>query len=382
VATPQRATGARSDTPQVVIAPRTLVLLVVTALGGVLLIALAWTAHAILVQLLVAVILAMALEPVVQQFERRGLRRGQAVAIAFTAALIGVAAFAYLLIPPLVDQVRSFGHHTPELLQKLTHGHGRLGLLERHFHIVEHARVWIAQRGGAMVLAKPALHTLGSLFGTGAAVVAVAFLTLFIALGGRKWFEGFLGIVPQGSREHWRRAGSGVATAVGGYVAGNLLISLIAGTVTTVILLLTHVPYPVPLGLTVAVFDLIPLVGATLGTIIVAAVALTKGIPTTVIVVASMWVYQKVENHTLLPLVYHRTVKLSPLAIAVSVAAGAEIGGVVGALLGIPIAGAVKVVSHELVAWRRGDTPSSATDLKPSAPGPIKTRRPPARHPA
>jgi predicted PurR-regulated permease PerM len=359
VAASQRATRASGDAPQVVIAPRTLVLLVVTALGSVLLVTLAWAAHAILIQLLVAVVLAMALEPIVQQFERRGLRRGQAVAIAFTVALIGVAAFAYLLIPPLVDEVTSFRHHTPELLQKLTRGDGRFGFLERRFHVVEHARASIAHGGGAMALAKPALHTAGSLLSTGAALVAVGFLTLFIALGGRKWFEGFLEVVPQGSREHWRRAGSGVATAVGGYVAGNALISLIAGGVTTVILFATHVPYPVPLGLIVAVFDLIPLVGATLGTIIVAVVALTKGVPTTVIVVASMWVYQKIENHTLLPLVYHRTVKLSPLAIAVSVAAGAEIGGIVGALLGIPIAGALKVVSHELVAWRRSDTGSA-----------------------
>jgi predicted PurR-regulated permease PerM len=109
------------------------------------------------------------------------------------------------------------------------------------------------------------------------------------------------------------------------------------------------------------VFDLIPLVGATLGTVIVAAVALTKGVPTTVIVVAGMWIYQKIENHTLVPLVYHRTVKLSALAIAVSVAAGAEIGGIVGALLAIPIAGALKVVSRELLAWRRGDDPPEET---------------------
>jgi predicted PurR-regulated permease PerM len=108
------------------------------------------------------------------------------------------------------------------------------------------------------------------------------------------------------------------------------------------------------LGLIVAVFDLIPLVGATLGTIIVA-------------VVASMSVYQRIENHTLLPLVYHRTVKLSPLAIAVSVAAGAEVGGIVGALLGIPIAGALKVVSRELVAWRRGDTGSTEADVNSDA---------------
>ena len=103
---------------------------------------------------------------------------------------------------------------------------------------------------------------------------------------------------------------------------------------------------------------------STLGTIVVAAVALTHGLATMAIVVAAMFIYQQVENHTLQPLVYHRTVQLSPLAIAVTVAAGAELGGVIGALLGIPAAGAIKVVTRELVAWRRGQ------DAPPAGPRP------------
>ena len=344
---------------QVVVAPRTIVMFVAVALGAGFLVLFAYEARAILIQLAIAIVLAMALEPFVRMLERRGAKRGAAVGIAFTAALLAVAAFGYLLIPPLVDEVTRFGQHTPALLQKLTSGSGKLGFVEHRFHVVEHARTWITQKGGATLLARPVLHTAGTLVSTAAAAVAVAFLTLFLMLGGRKWFDGFLEIVPDGSRARWRRAGRGISDAVGGYVAGNVLISLIAGGVTTVILLATHVPYPVPLGLVVAVFDLIPLVGATLGTVIVAAVALTKGVPTTVIVVAAMWVYQKFENHVLLPLVYHRTVQLSPLAVAVSVAAGAEVGGIVGALLGIPIAGALKVASREIVAWRRGEDPAA-----------------------
>ncbi len=162
-------------------------------------------------------------------------------------------------------------------------------------------------------------------------------------------------------RLRWRRVGSGVSKAVGGYIFGNLLISVVAGAFATVVLLVARVPYAVPLGLVVAVFDLIPMVGATLGAVIVAAVALTKGITVAAIVLAAMWVYQKIENHTLVQLVYHRTVKLSPLAIAVSVAAGAEIGGIMGALFAIPIAGALKVVFRELLAWRRGETPPEET---------------------
>jgi predicted PurR-regulated permease PerM len=344
----------------VVVAPRTLVLFVAASLGGVLLLALAYTARGILVQFVVATVLAMALDPLVQLLQRRGLRHGSAVGVAFTVALLGVALFVYLLVPPLVDELTRFAHNVPTLLEKLTHGHGRFGFLERRFHVVERARAAVAGPGSGHTLGS-ALNIAGRVFTTVGAIVTVAFLTLFVSLGGRAWFNGFLQVVPEGSRARWRRGGSGVSDAVGGYVGGNLLISVIAGTVTTLLLLATHVPYPVPLGIVVAFFDLIPLVGATIGMVIVAAVALTKGIPTTAIVVGGMLLYQQIENHVLQQLVYNRTVKLSPLAIALSVAAGAEIGGIVGALLGIPFAGALKVVSHELLDWRRGEASSVST---------------------
>jgi predicted PurR-regulated permease PerM len=354
---PAQDERARNQPTQVVVAPRTLVTFVAVSLAAAFLVALVYAARGIVIQLLVAVVLAMALEPFVQLLERRGIGRGRAVGITFAVAALAVAAFGYVLIPPLVHEVASFSRHAPDLLQTLTQGHGKLGFFERRFQVVEHARAWIAENGGAGLVARPALHAASGALSTGAAVVAVAFLTLFVGLGGRTWFDAFLEVVPEGSRERWRSAGTGISKAVGGYVTGNLLISLVAGCVTTVILLATHVPYPVPLGLVVAVFDLIPLVGATLGTVVVAAAALTKGVPTTVIVVAGMVVYQQIENNTLQPLVYHRTVQLSPLAIAVSVAAGAEVGGIVGALLGIPIAGAIQVASREIFAARRGEDP-------------------------
>jgi predicted PurR-regulated permease PerM len=332
----------------------------------VLLLALAYAARSILVQLTVAIVLAMALEPLVQALEHRGLRRSRAVGAAYTAVLLALAAFAYLLIPPLVDEIRAFVDHIPSLLKSLTEEHGPLGFLERRFHIVERARTAIAAHGASDVIgtAQPAIAAIGRTFSIGGAVFAVAFLTLFVSLGGRQWFDGFLRIVPAESRDRWQRAGSGVSTAVGGYVAGNLLISVIAGTYSTVTLLVLGVPYAIPLGLVVALFDLIPLVGATLATIIVALVALTKGVTTMVIVVGLMWLYQQIESHTLTQIVYHRTVKLSPLAITVSVAAGAEVGGIVGALLGIPIAGALKVVFGEIVSWRRHE-PVDPTTIVP-----------------
>jgi predicted PurR-regulated permease PerM len=347
------AKGNRPSPTQVTIAPRTLVTFVLLAAAVFVLGDLAYTARAILVQLTVAVVLAMALEPPVQALEARGLRHGSAVAVTFAVVAVAVLLFAYLLFAPLAAELTRFMNDVPNLLRDLTHGRGRLGFLEHRFHVVERARAAIKARG--ITAAGQTLSFAGHALKTGGAVFFVAFLTLFVQLGGRAWFNSLVDLVPEQHRGRVRRAGAGVSRAVGGYVAGNLLISVVAGTVTTAVLLATHVPYPAPLGVVVGVFDLIPLVGATLGTVIVAAVALTKGVPTTAIVVAAMWLYQQIENHTLQQLIYHRTVQLSPLAIAVSVAAGAEVGGITGALLGIPFAGALKVVSGELAAWRRGE---------------------------
>jgi predicted PurR-regulated permease PerM len=288
----------------------------------------------------------------VQAFERRRLGRGAAVGLSFGLVTVALVVFAYLLFRPLVSELERFAHDLPRLTRELTNGQGRLGFLETRYHVVERARAAV-EGHGATGTAGQTLGVVTSAVATAGGIVFVAFLTLFVLLGGRAWFHGLVGLAPAQHQPRLRRIGTGVSRAVGGYVSGNLLISVIAGSVTTAVLVATNVPYPVPLGLLVAVFDLVPLVGATIGTVIVGAVALTKGVPTAAIVVGAMILYQQVENHTLQQLVYHRTVKLSALAISVSVAAGAELGGVLGALLGIPAAGALKVVFGELADWRR-----------------------------
>ena len=122
-------------------------------------------------------------------------------------------------------------------------------------------------------------------------------------------------------------------------MTGNLLISLIAGSLTTIVLLMLGVPYAVALGLIVAILDLIPLAGATIAAILIGTVAFIHSIPAGIIVVVFFIVYQQVENHVLQPLVYGRTVQLSPLVVLISILIGAELAGILGALGAIPVAG-------------------------------------------
>jgi len=146
---------------------------------------------------------------------------------------------------------------------------------------------------------------------------------------------------------------AGITRTIRGYVTGNLLISLIAGVVAYVTLMVVGVPYALPLAVLVAVLDLIPLVGATLATVLAAAVALGEGVWPCLIVVAVFIVYQQLENHLLQPVIYGRTVQLSPLVVLISILIAGSIAGIIGALIAIPIAGSLQVVLIELIAARR-----------------------------
>lgn len=351
---------------RVEIAPVSLLILVAFLLGGILLIALGYALRDILTQLLASIFLAMALEPFIRALVQRGLSRARAVGVAFALSTVAVIAFGFLLVPPLVDALMKFARDIPNLLDEVMQGKGPLGFLESRFHIVEYVRAWAAENDGANAATPQAVHAAGGFFKARASMLTIPFLTFFVALGGGEWFEAVLRAVPEKSRDRWHRIGDGTLRAVGGYVSGNLLISVIAGAFTTIVLLATGVPHAVVLGLIMALLDLVPLVGATLGAVIVALVALTKGVAIMAIVVVAMWIYQQIENNLLMQLVYSQTVQLSPLAIALSVAAGAEIGGITGALLAIPVAGTLKVLSRELLAWRRGEP-------LPAEPPPRKT---------
>ena len=175
-------------------------------------------------------------------------------------------------------------------------------------------------------------------------------------LEGRQWVERFYGLLPEEQQPRWRTVGQEIYRVVGGYVAGNLLISLVAGVSSTIMLLIVGVQYAVALGLLVAILDLVPLAGATIAAVLVSTVAfIDEGWVKGVIVVAFFLAYQQFENHVLQPLVYGRTVQLSPLAVLIAVLIGAELAGVVGALGAIPVAGTIQVVLRDVLAHRRSE---------------------------
>ena len=313
-------------------------------------------ARHVIVWFLIALFLALAINPLVEWLQRRGVRsRGLASGSAFLMVLLTLVLIGALFIPTLVRNVNNFVDAVPGYVDDVTKGKGRLGFLETKYHVVEKVREQV-EKGGArrlLGLSGTAVAITKGVINIVIGIVTVTFLTFFMLLEGPQWIERLFGLLPPESQPRWRKVGHDIYRTVGGYVTGNLVISLIAGTLTTLVLLLLGVPYAVALGLLVAILDLIPLAGATIAAIIIAIVAFLHTVVAGIVAVVFFIVYQQVENHLLQPLVYGRTVQLSPLAVLIAVLIGAEIAGILGALAAIPVAGAIQVILVDYLRARR-----------------------------
>ncbi len=335
--------------------PRSVLLVIGLVLATLLALRLLAATRDLIVWLLVALFLAMALNPAVERLQRRWVkRRAAAVAIVFALALLVVVGIAATFVPTLVREVNDFANAVPGYVHDLTKGKGKLGFLERKYQVVEKIQEAVKKSGvaGILGLTGTALSVTKSIVNSIVAAITITFLTLFMLLEGPVWVERFYALLPERSRPRWRRVGHDIYRAVGGYVTGNLAISVIAGAGATFVLLILGVPYAVALGLVVGIFDLIPLAGATIAAIIVSTVGFLHSTTAGAVLVGYFVVYQQVENQIIQPVVYGRTVKLSPLAVLVAVLAGAQLAGIVGALGAIPIAAAIQVVVLDVLAQR------------------------------
>ena len=337
--------------------PRAVLVVIGLILGTLVLIQLLSNTRGVLIWILIAIFLAMALNPPVDWLLARGVvrRRGAAVGIVYTSTLLAIVGLSATFVPTLVQEVNDFADAVPGYVQDITEGRGRLGFLERDYQLVERIRDAIETSGvsGVLGLSGTALAVTKSVVNAIVAMVTIAFLTLFMLLEGPAWVERFYSLMPEHQQARWRRVGTDIYRTVGGYVTGNLAISLIAGVASTVVFLLAGVPYPFALGLIVALLDLIPLAGATIAAVIVTTVAFLDSTTAGIVVLVFMIVYQQLENHVIQPLVYGKTVQLSPLAVLIAVLIGAKLAGVIGALGAIPVAGAIQVIVLDLLEWRR-----------------------------
>ena len=313
-------------------------------------------ARQVITWILISLFLALALNPAVEFFQRRFTRRRlPAIAITYVIAALAIVALAATFVPTLIDNVNEFAQAVPGYVEDLTAGRGWLGELADRYDVVERVREQVETGGAASLVGASgtALAITQKILTAIVAIVTIIFLTFFMLLEGPRWMERFYSLLPEGSQERWRNVGSGIYRTVGGYVSGNLLISVIAGISSALVLSILGVPFAIALGLVVAILDLIPLAGATLAAIILTTIAFLDDVRNGIIVLIFFVIYQQIENHVLYPLVYSRTVQMSPLAILIAVLLGAKLAGVLGALAAIPVAGAVQIILLDYLQHRR-----------------------------
>lgn len=304
----------------------------------------------------VAAFFAMALNPamawVAKFMPRRN--RGLAVGAVFGLGMVFVGLLLAMFVPPLVNQTEQLIHNLPRYTDQLVNGNSWVSEQVRAYNLVDRIRQsqdqllsYVSSAGGSF------FSVVGGIFSGFAAGLTILGLTFFMLLEGSGWIETFWRIVSPKHRTRLRNLSEQMYGAVTGYVTGNALTSLLAAAATSLALIVVHVPYAIPLGILVGLFDLLPLVGATIGALLVIVAAFFTSAPAAIVMVVFFTVYQQIENHVLQPLVYGRTVKMSPLSVLVSVLIGAGLGGILGALVAIPIGASIQLVLKDVTQTRR-----------------------------
>ena len=336
--------------------PRAILVVLGIILAAVAIIAFLFLAWRVITWILIALFLSLALNPAVEFFERRGLKRVVASLVVFLLALIAFAALGALLIPPLIDQVEEFADAVPGFVEDLTAGRGPLGFLQDDYQIVDKVQEAVEDQGagGILGVTNASLAVARGVVSFIIGVVTIAFLTVFMLIEGPRMLERFRDSLPEHMKPRFERMGGDIYRTVGGYVGGNLAISLIAGIASAIVLFALGSSYAIALAVVVALLDLIPLAGATIAAVIVSTIAFIElGWVKGVIVIAFFVLYQQLENHILQPVIYGRTVQLSPLTVLIAILIGAELVGILGALAAIPVAGIIQALFREVLRWRR-----------------------------
>lgn len=305
-----------------------------------------------LILIVVALVLALGLDPVVAALERRGVRRPVAVAVVVAGFLLVVAGFFAAVVPPIATQGQQLVANAPDYLRRLQDHSSLAGRLNDRYDLLTRVQRYVTSGGNALFSDVVGLGA--AIFGAVASTLTVLVLSVYFLAGLPAIKRTVLRTVPRSSRPRAAELTDEIVRRVGGYVLGNVVTSGIAGLGTFVFLEIVRVPYPLALGLFVAVLDLVPVVGSTVAGAVVSLVALTVSIPVAVATLAYYIAYRLAEDYLLVPRIMRRTVNVPPVVTIVSLLIGGSLLGIVGALLAIPAAAVIELLLSSLV-WPRLD---------------------------
>ena len=309
-------------------------------------------AGSVLILIGLALFISAGLDPAVSWLTRRGLRRWAAVCIVLLVVIGVIGGFLAAAIPPLASQATALAAQLPHYAHSLQDHSSQLGKLNARYHLEQRLQKLVSAKGttlisGLLGAGKVVLGALGS-------ALVVMVLTVYFLAGLPRIKLFVYRLAPHSRRTRVILLGDEIFTKVGGYVLGNVVTSVIAGLGTFLWMFIFDIPYPVLLGLFVALLDLIPVVGSTVGGFVVTMVALTVSLPVAIATLGFYIGYRLAEDYLLVPRIMGRAVQVPAVVSVVAVLVGATLLGIIGALVAIPTAAALRLWLDE-VAFRRLD---------------------------
>lgn len=328
-----------------------------------------WSLRTIVLYVVIAFFITLLLTPATRFLHRRvGLSHGGSTLAVWLIGAVLFIGLLYLFTEPLITAATHFGKQIPTLVRQAKKGHGLLGRLVYQFHLQKYLSESSSKLTSQLTkVLKPAtaLSVGAAAVSTLVSITTIAILTFFTMLEAPRMWRGFLSVFRPATAERIGRVVDEAITSVTGYMLGNFMTSVIAGIVVGVTLEILGVPFALLLAVFVALVDLLPLVGGLLAGVPVVIIAAIHSVPAGIVMLIVFLVYQQIENHILNPIIMSKTVRLNPfwvlLAVLVAAALGGRVAGglgtFVGALIGIPIGGAIQVIVREL---RRGPDAAGA----------------------
>jgi predicted PurR-regulated permease PerM len=320
-------------------------------------VAIAWALASIanvLLVIFVSLFSVAVLSPVVTAMERRlGWSRGWCSTILVLAIVLVLGVVALVLVQSISGSVRGFSNDLPQIVDKVRHsdlgsfvngGSNSLETLQKHVSDIANG---VGKVSGGVA------HVGASAFGTVTLAFSVVFLTLFGLIDEPRWRRWIGSLLYRDKRERYLRVSDQIIHTTSRYMLGNLAISVICGTVYGVTALLLGLPYPLALAVIAGILDLVPNIGATIAGVIIGIVALSVSLEALIVFLIVILVYQQIENYILQPTIIGKAAKISGFTVLASVLAFGALFGLIGAIIGVPIAAGLQIVVEELTAGRR-----------------------------
>ncbi|MDQ1710185.1 MAG: hypothetical protein QOG49_1570 [Frankiaceae bacterium] len=305
----------------------------------------------VLVLIVVAAFLAIGLNPAVEFFQRRGMKRGLAAAIVMGGVLLFFGGFVAAAVPPVVKQATQLREQLPQRLETLRNNNETFKRLDKQYKIQQ--KVADALKKQSTDAPKKAVGIAVGVLTAVGKTLTVLILTLYFIGSYDRIKRGALRLVPRSRRPRVGLLADEILDRVGGYVLGNLATSVVAGVASGIWFLALGVPYPLALALFVAIFDLIPLVGASIAAVLCTIIAFFVSMPVGIATAVFFIAYQQFENYVLVPRVMKATVDVSPLATVLAALVGGTLLGALGAVLAVPAAAAISLIGSEVFIPRQ-----------------------------